>query len=109
MCTKLNIILMHLAILFEQQVCQQLHSLWSAPFRIIISVILLYEQLGVASLIGSFVLVLLFPIQVITLTILYFCSLSFFCSLNVELLSSHRIIKVKFDTISNVILALYGS
>ncbi|XP_058071596.1 ABC transporter C family member 2-like [Magnolia sinica] len=46
-----------------QQICQQLHSLWSAPFRIIISVVLLYKQLGVASLIGSLMLVLLFPIQ----------------------------------------------
>ncbi|THU71177.1 hypothetical protein C4D60_Mb08t32790 [Musa balbisiana] len=51
-----------------RQVCQQLHSLWSAPFRIIISVILLYEQLGVASLIGSFVLVLLFPIQTLVIS-----------------------------------------
>ncbi|KAJ8490643.1 hypothetical protein OPV22_012364 [Ensete ventricosum] len=51
-----------------QQVCQQLHSLWSAPFRIIISVMLLYEQLGVASLVGSFVLVLLFPIQTLVIS-----------------------------------------
>ncbi|CAA7404918.1 unnamed protein product [Spirodela intermedia] len=46
-----------------QQVCQQLHSLWSAPFRIIISIFLLYKQLGVASLVGALMLVLLFPIQ----------------------------------------------
>ncbi|CAL9060621.1 unnamed protein product [Musa banksii] len=46
-----------------QQVCQQLHSIWSAPFRITISVILLYQQLGIASLVGAFVLVLLIPIQ----------------------------------------------
>ncbi|KAJ0975715.1 hypothetical protein J5N97_017680 [Dioscorea zingiberensis] len=46
-----------------QQVCQQLHSLWSAPFRIIIAVVLLYKQLGVASLLGSLMLVLMFPIQ----------------------------------------------
>ncbi|KAH7654349.1 Xenobiotic-transporting ATPase protein [Dioscorea alata] len=46
-----------------QQICQQLHSLWSAPFRITVAVILLYKQLGVASLIGSLMLVLMFPIQ----------------------------------------------
>ncbi|XP_043688809.1 ABC transporter C family member 2-like [Telopea speciosissima] len=46
-----------------QQVCQQLHSLWSAPFRIIISLFLLYKELGVASLLGALMLVLLFPIQ----------------------------------------------
>lgn len=46
-----------------QQVCQQLHTLWSAPFRIIISMVLLYQQLGVASLLGSLMLVLMFPIQ----------------------------------------------
>ncbi|XP_074563219.1 ABC transporter C family member 2-like [Curcuma longa] len=51
-----------------QQVCQQLHSLWSAPFRIIISVVLLYQQLGVASLVGSLVLVLLFPIQTLVIS-----------------------------------------
>ncbi|XP_042459531.1 ABC transporter C family member 2-like [Zingiber officinale] len=51
-----------------QQVCQQLHSLWSAPFRIIISVLLLYQQLGVASLVGSLVLVLLFPIQTLVIS-----------------------------------------
>lgn len=46
-----------------QQICQQLHSLWSAPFRIAISIVLLYNQLGVASLVGSIVLVLMFPLQ----------------------------------------------
>ncbi|KAK1281545.1 ABC transporter C family member 2 [Acorus calamus] len=46
-----------------QQICQQLHSLWSAPFRIIIAMVLLYEQLGVASLVGSLILVLMIPIQ----------------------------------------------
>ncbi|XP_042421454.1 ABC transporter C family member 2-like isoform X2 [Zingiber officinale] len=51
-----------------QQVCQQLHSLWSAPFRIIISVTLLYQQLGVASLVGLAVLVLLFPIQTLVIS-----------------------------------------
>ncbi|GAB4829410.1 Canalicular multispecific organic anion transporter 1 [Ancistrocladus abbreviatus] len=46
-----------------QQICQSLHTLWSAPFRIVIAVVLLYSQLGVASIIGAFLLVLLFPIQ----------------------------------------------
>nr|CAB3488302.1 unnamed protein product [Digitaria exilis] len=46
-----------------QQVCQQLHSLWSAPFRIVISMVLLYAQLGPAALVGALMLVLLFPIQ----------------------------------------------
>jgi ATP-binding cassette, subfamily C (CFTR/MRP), member 1 len=41
-----------------------LHSLWSAPFRIVIAVVLLYMQLGIASLVGALMLVLLFPIQV---------------------------------------------
>ncbi|GAV87979.1 ABC_tran domain-containing protein/ABC_membrane domain-containing protein [Cephalotus follicularis] len=46
-----------------QQICQSLHTLWSAPFRIIIALVLLYQQLGVASLLGALMLVLLFPIQ----------------------------------------------
>ncbi|CAK9142859.1 unnamed protein product [Ilex paraguariensis] len=46
-----------------QQICQQLHGLWSAPFRIVIAMVLLYQQLGVASLLGSLMLVLMFPIQ----------------------------------------------
>nr|AIU41637.1 ABC transporter family protein [Hevea brasiliensis] len=46
-----------------QQVCQSLHTLWSAPFRIIIAMVLLFQQLGVASLLGAVILVLLFPIQ----------------------------------------------
>uniref|UniRef100_A0A6N2MXC4 ABC-type xenobiotic transporter n=1 Tax=Salix viminalis TaxID=40686 RepID=A0A6N2MXC4_SALVM len=46
-----------------QQICQSLHTLWSAPFRIIIAMILLYQQLNVASLLGALMLVLLFPIQ----------------------------------------------
>lgn len=44
--------------------CQQLHGLWSAPFRIILAMVLLYQQLGVASLLGSLMLVLLLPLQV---------------------------------------------
>ncbi|CAK9181037.1 unnamed protein product [Ilex paraguariensis] len=46
-----------------QQICQSLHTLWSAPFRIIIAMVLLYQQLGVASLLGALMLVLMFPIQ----------------------------------------------
>ncbi|KAH6773481.1 multidrug resistance-associated protein 2 [Perilla frutescens var. frutescens] len=46
-----------------QQICQQLHGLWSSPFRIIMAMVLLYQQLGVASLLGSLMLVLMFPIQ----------------------------------------------
>ncbi|KAK1375542.1 ABC-type xenobiotic transporter [Heracleum sosnowskyi] len=46
-----------------QQICQSLHTLWSAPFRIIIAMVLLYQQLGVASLLGALLLVLMFPIQ----------------------------------------------
>ncbi|XP_041993077.1 ABC transporter C family member 12-like [Salvia splendens] len=46
-----------------QQITQQLHGLWSSPFRIIMAMILLYQQLGVASLLGSLMLVLMFPIQ----------------------------------------------
>nr|XP_048323697.1 ABC transporter C family member 12-like isoform X2 [Ziziphus jujuba var. spinosa] len=51
-----------------QQVCQQLHGLWSAPFRITISVVLLYQQLGVASLFGSLILVLMLPVQTIVIS-----------------------------------------
>ncbi|KAJ1698125.1 hypothetical protein LUZ63_006637 [Rhynchospora breviuscula] len=51
-----------------QQICQQLHSLWSAPFRIVIAVVLLYLQLGVASLVGALMLVLLFPIQTLVIS-----------------------------------------
>lgn len=51
-----------------QQVCQSLHTLWSAPFRIIIALVLLFQQLGVASLVGALLLVLLFPIQTIVIS-----------------------------------------
>ncbi|KAL2524409.1 ABC transporter C family member 2 [Abeliophyllum distichum] len=46
-----------------QQICQSLHTLWSAPFRITIALVLLYMQLGVASLLGALLLVLMFPVQ----------------------------------------------
>ncbi|TMX04842.1 hypothetical protein EJD97_004476 [Solanum chilense] len=48
-----------------QQVCQQLHVLWSAPFRIVIAMVLLYQQLGLASLLGALMLVLIIPMQTI--------------------------------------------
>ncbi|KAF3450335.1 hypothetical protein FNV43_RR06415 [Rhamnella rubrinervis] len=51
-----------------QQICQSLHTLWSAPFRIVIAMVLLYQQLGVASLLGALMLVLLFPIQTIVIS-----------------------------------------
>ncbi|ESQ33830.1 hypothetical protein EUTSA_v10006558mg [Eutrema salsugineum] len=46
-----------------QLITEQLHGLWSAPFRIIVSMILLYQQLGIASLFGSLILFLLIPLQ----------------------------------------------
>ncbi|CAM8900430.1 unnamed protein product [Rhodiola kirilowii] len=46
-----------------QQICQQLHGLWSAPFRIIVAMILLYQQLGVSSILGALILFLMFPVQ----------------------------------------------
>ncbi|XVF45970.1 hypothetical protein PTKIN_Ptkin02bG0250500 [Pterospermum kingtungense] len=51
-----------------QQVCQQLHILWSAPLRIIIAMILLYQQLGVASLLGSLMLAFMVPLQIIVIS-----------------------------------------
>ncbi|KAM6551931.1 hypothetical protein CsatB_001739 [Cannabis sativa] len=51
-----------------QQMCPLLHELWSAPFRIIISIVLLYQQLGVASLFGALVLILLIPLQTVVLS-----------------------------------------
>nr|VDD06414.1 unnamed protein product [Brassica oleracea] len=51
-----------------QQICQSLHTMWSAPFRIIVALILLYQQLGVASLIGALLLVLMFPLQTIIIS-----------------------------------------
>ncbi|CAA7062353.1 unnamed protein product [Microthlaspi erraticum] len=46
-----------------QLITEQLHGIWSAPFRIIVSMILLYQQLGVASLFGSLILFLIIPLQ----------------------------------------------
>ncbi|KAL2611008.1 hypothetical protein R1flu_022700 [Riccia fluitans] len=46
-----------------QQICQQLHGLWSAPLRIVVAMSLLYQQLGVAAIVGASVLILMFPAQ----------------------------------------------
>ncbi|XP_074269620.1 ABC transporter C family member 12-like isoform X1 [Silene latifolia] len=51
-----------------QQICQQLHNLWSAPFRITLAMALLYQQLGVASLFGSLMLLFMFPIQTLLIS-----------------------------------------
>ncbi|KAM7524856.1 hypothetical protein LguiA_014758 [Lonicera macranthoides] len=51
-----------------QQICQSLHTLWSAPFRIIIALVLLYQQLGPASLLGAALLLLMFPIQTLVIS-----------------------------------------
>ncbi|CAH2034504.1 unnamed protein product [Thlaspi arvense] len=51
-----------------QLITEQLHGLWSAPFRIIVSMILLYQQLGVASLVGSLILFLLIPLQTLIIS-----------------------------------------
>ncbi|PPD68207.1 hypothetical protein GOBAR_DD34916 [Gossypium barbadense] len=50
------------------QICQSLHTLWSAPFRITFAMVLLYQQLGVASLLGALMLVLLFPVQTVVIS-----------------------------------------
>ncbi|XP_010051984.2 ABC transporter C family member 12 [Eucalyptus grandis] len=51
-----------------ERICQQLHNLWSAPFRIVIAMVLLYQQLGIASLLGSLMLVLMIPFQTIIIS-----------------------------------------
>ncbi|CAI0410668.1 unnamed protein product [Linum tenue] len=51
-----------------QLICQQLHNLWSAPFTITLSMVLLYQQLGVASLLGSLLLVLMIPVQTVVIS-----------------------------------------
>ncbi|XP_060208744.1 ABC transporter C family member 2-like [Lycium barbarum] len=45
------------------QMCQSLHTIWSAPLRIIVALVLLYQLLGVAALLGALMLVLMFPVQ----------------------------------------------
>ncbi|CAH9078741.1 unnamed protein product [Cuscuta epithymum] len=51
-----------------QALCQSLHTLWSAPFRIVVALVLLYAQLGVASLLGAIMLALTFPIQTLVIS-----------------------------------------
>ncbi|KAL0556634.1 hypothetical protein IC582_005148 [Cucumis melo] len=51
-----------------QQITQYLHTLWSAPLRITVAMVLLYEQLGISSLFGAVLLVLLFPIQTLVIS-----------------------------------------
>ncbi|KAF5736366.1 ABC transporter family protein [Tripterygium wilfordii] len=51
-----------------QQICQSLHALWSAPFRITVALVLLYQELGVASLLGALMLLFLFPIQTLIIS-----------------------------------------
>ncbi|XP_073525888.1 uncharacterized protein [Phyllobates terribilis] len=51
-----------------QQICQSLHTLWSAPFRIVVSMVLLYSELGVAAIMGAILMVLLFPVQTVIIT-----------------------------------------
>ncbi|CAI5495015.1 unnamed protein product [Closterium sp. Naga37s-1] len=46
-----------------QMVCQQLHGLWSAPLRILVCIFLLYQQLGVSSLLGLLMLLLMILAQ----------------------------------------------
>jgi hypothetical protein len=46
-----------------QQICPQLHALWSAPIRIVVAISNLYQQLGIASVFASIVLLGMFPVQ----------------------------------------------
>ncbi|TYH94552.1 hypothetical protein ES332_A12G048800v1 [Gossypium tomentosum] len=46
----------------------QLHIFWSAPFSIINAMVLLYQQLGVAALLGSLLLVLIVPLQTVVVS-----------------------------------------
>ncbi|KAL4010215.1 hypothetical protein IC575_030445 [Cucumis melo] len=46
-----------------ENITKSLHELWSSIFRIIVAMVLIYRQLGVSSLLGASLLILLFPIQ----------------------------------------------
>uniref|UniRef100_A0A7N0VJV5 ABC-type xenobiotic transporter n=1 Tax=Kalanchoe fedtschenkoi TaxID=63787 RepID=A0A7N0VJV5_KALFE len=48
-----------------QQMCVQIHDVWSDPLQVIVSLALLYQQLGISSIIGSLMLVLMIPVQTI--------------------------------------------
>ena len=50
-----------------QTFCQSLHVLWSSPGRIVISVILLYQQLGPSAFVALGLLALLLPVQKVRL------------------------------------------
>ncbi|XLU34277.1 hypothetical protein S245_070343, partial [Arachis hypogaea] len=71
LCPGLNDVIIKAAIVTCGGLCpglndvirQSLHTLWSAPFCITIAMVLLYQQLGVASLLGTLILVLMFPLQ----------------------------------------------
>jgi ABC-type transport system involved in cytochrome bd biosynthesis fused ATPase/permease subunit len=47
-----------------QQICPQVHALlWSAPIQIVVVISILYQQLGIASVFASIVLLGMFPVQ----------------------------------------------
>ncbi|KAF4673598.1 ATP-binding cassette sub- C member 8 [Perkinsus chesapeaki] len=46
-----------------QMLCNFVNTAWSAPLRITISMVLLYKELGMASVVGAMVLVIMTPVQ----------------------------------------------
>jgi hypothetical protein len=46
-----------------QQICPQVHDLWSAPIQIVVVISILYQQLGIASVFASIVLLGMFAVQ----------------------------------------------
>ena len=46
-----------------QLVCQNLHILWSSPLRIVVCIVLLYQELGPSSFVALAVLLLMIPVQ----------------------------------------------
>eukprot|EP00898_Chlorokybus_atmophyticus_P000774 jgi/Chlat1/1698/Chrsp127S01927 len=52
-----------------QMLMQNLHQLWSAPLRIIISMVLLYNELGIASILSLGIIVLMIPVQACAIVI----------------------------------------
>jgi ATP-binding cassette subfamily C (CFTR/MRP) protein 1 len=46
-----------------QLLTQNLHLLWSSPLRIVVALILLFNELGVATIAGVLILLLLIPLQ----------------------------------------------
>eukprot|EP00899_Mesostigma_viride_P020489 jgi/Mesvir1/28441/Mv15863-RA.2 len=57
-----------------QATCQNFHNIWSSPLRIVISMVLLYQQLGIASVVGLLVLLLVLPIQALVMRRIAFLS-----------------------------------